>query len=151
MANQLTFVAYYRVSIERQGQSGLCLDAQKAAVAAYMHGQWDMEAEFVEVESGRKELPATARRRARPVPAQARPGAGDRQVGPPGPLGCLHLDLDGKRGRFRGRGHAHANKLTMHVLATVAVANRNYRRLGSQSSAGRARDHCNGLEGSNSQ
>ena len=31
----------------------------------------------------------------------------------------------------------------------VAVANRNHRRLGSQSSAGRAHAHCNGFEGSN--
>ena len=54
MPTQLTFIAYYRVSTERQGQSGLGLDAQKAAVAAYMRGQGDLEAEFVEVESGRK-------------------------------------------------------------------------------------------------
>ncbi len=33
----------------------------------------------------------------------------------------------------------------------LGVANRNHRCLGSQSSAGRARDHCNGFEGSNSQ
>jgi DNA invertase Pin-like site-specific DNA recombinase len=47
-------IAYYRVSTERQGQSGLGLDAQRAAVAPYVAGR-DLLSEFVEVESGRKD------------------------------------------------------------------------------------------------
>jgi len=43
------YVAYYRVSTQRQGQSGLGLDAQRHAVAGY-----DIIAEFTEVESGKK-------------------------------------------------------------------------------------------------
>src|SRR5437899_2645421 len=51
------YVAYYRVSTDRQGASGLGLDAQKAAVATYLNGgDWKMVAEFVEVESGKKAL-----------------------------------------------------------------------------------------------
>lgn len=55
------FIAYYRVSTERQGQSGLGLEAQRKAVADYLNGgQWELVAEFTEVESGknsdRKEL-----------------------------------------------------------------------------------------------
>src|SRR4051794_9273945 len=48
-------VAYYRVSTGKQGRSGLGLEAQKAAVKAFLDGKgWPPIAEFVEVESGRK-------------------------------------------------------------------------------------------------
>ncbi len=47
------FVTYYRVSTQRQGQSGLGLEAQRSAVQAYLAGK-EIIAEFTEVESGRK-------------------------------------------------------------------------------------------------
>lgn len=47
------FVAYYRVSTDRQGQSGLGLEAQRVAVAKHISGS-ELVAEFTEVESGRK-------------------------------------------------------------------------------------------------
>ena len=50
-----SFVAYYRVSTRQQGRSGLGLEAQKAAVTAYLNGgNWTISDEFVEVESGRQ-------------------------------------------------------------------------------------------------
>lgn len=48
------FIAYYRVSTQKQGESGLGLEAQKAAVVAYLNGgRWELLAEFTEVESGK--------------------------------------------------------------------------------------------------
>ena len=58
------FISYLRVSTDRQGASGLGLEAQRAAVNAYLNGgDWRVVAEFVEVESGRNS--------ARPVLEQA--------------------------------------------------------------------------------
>ena len=49
------FVAYYRVSTDKQGRSGLGLDAQRAAVEAHVASACGAVcAEFLEVESGRK-------------------------------------------------------------------------------------------------
>jgi len=49
------FVAYYRVSTDRQGKSGLGLDAQREAVTSYLNGgSWQLVQEFVEVESGKR-------------------------------------------------------------------------------------------------
>jgi DNA invertase Pin-like site-specific DNA recombinase len=49
------FVSYLRVSTERQGRSGLGLEAQRAAVTDYLDGgNWQLVAELVEVESGAK-------------------------------------------------------------------------------------------------
>ncbi len=47
------FIAYLRVSTDRQGRSGLGLEAQRAAVTDYLNGgAWTLIAEVVEVESG---------------------------------------------------------------------------------------------------
>jgi DNA invertase Pin-like site-specific DNA recombinase len=50
------FVAYYRVSTQRQGASGLGLAAQKHAVESYLNGgRWKLVGEYTEVESGRSD------------------------------------------------------------------------------------------------
>ena len=49
------FVSYYRVSTDRQGRSGLGLDAQKEAVQQRLNGgRWQLVAEFVEIEIGKR-------------------------------------------------------------------------------------------------
>lgn len=49
------FVAYYRVSTDQQGRSGLGLDAQRASVAAVVAARGGrLVSEFQEVESGKK-------------------------------------------------------------------------------------------------
>lgn len=55
MAAQLRFIAYFRVSTDRQGRSGLGLEAQFATVAKYASGQGgEIVAEYTEVESGKR-------------------------------------------------------------------------------------------------
>ena len=49
------FVAYFRVSTDRQGKSGLGLDAQRKSVLDYLDGgRWSLVAEFTEIESGKR-------------------------------------------------------------------------------------------------
>jgi DNA invertase Pin-like site-specific DNA recombinase len=47
------FVAYYGVSADRQGTSGLGLAAQREAVARFL-GTGQLVAEYTEIESGKK-------------------------------------------------------------------------------------------------
>jgi DNA invertase Pin-like site-specific DNA recombinase len=49
----IKYIAYYRVSTKGQGQAGLGLEAQKAAVAAYVKDN-GIIAEFQDIESGKK-------------------------------------------------------------------------------------------------
>ena len=60
------FAAYLRVSIDKQGWSGLGLEAQRVAVDAHAAGVGGtMTAEFIEVENGRKKEAALGAARAR--------------------------------------------------------------------------------------
>jgi DNA invertase Pin-like site-specific DNA recombinase len=49
------FIAYYRVSTDKQGKSGLGLVAQRSAVLDYLDGgNWSVIAEHTEIESGKR-------------------------------------------------------------------------------------------------
>ena len=96
------FVAYYRVSTERQGRSGLGLEAQQKAVRDYLNGAaWELVGEFVEVESGKysdrpelaRALEACRKRKARLVIAKL--DRLSRNL-------AFHSDADGVRRRVRG-------------------------------------------------
>lgn len=55
MASAGKFVAYYRVSTQKQGKSGLGIEAQRHAVAEFLNGgDWKVVGEFTEVESGKR-------------------------------------------------------------------------------------------------
>lgn len=64
------FVAYYRVSTQKQGVSGLGLEAQRTAVLCYV-GARPLLAEFTEVESGSRNRHRRTRRPSRPELAAA--------------------------------------------------------------------------------
>jgi hypothetical protein len=54
-AKTAQFVAYYRVSKDRQGRSGLGLEAQREAVQRYLAGiGGNLIGEFTEVETGKR-------------------------------------------------------------------------------------------------
>ena len=111
-------VAYYRVSTERQGQSGLGLDAQRSAVAAYAAGK-DLLGEFVEVESGRKDnRPQLAAalalcRQKRAVLVIAKLDRLARSV-------AFISNLMESGVEFVAVDMPQANRLTLHILAAVA-------------------------------
>ena len=49
------YVPYFRVSTARQGQSGVGLEAQQAAVRAFVQDPGQLLTEYIEVESGKKD------------------------------------------------------------------------------------------------
>ena len=58
----MLFITYLRVSTDRQGRSGLGLEAQRKAVADHVAGKGTIAAEYVETESGkRSDRPQLAR------------------------------------------------------------------------------------------
>lgn len=114
------FVAYYRVSTDRQGRSGLGLDAQKQAVGAYLNGgKGSLLNEFVEVESGknnaRPQLEAAIalcrRKKAKLIIAKL--DRLSRNL-------AFIATLMESGVEFVAADNPHANKLTVHILAAVA-------------------------------
>lgn len=113
------FVAYYRVSTDKQGAAGLGMDAQREAVTRFLGQRGEIVAEYVEVESGRKNnrpqlsaaLEECKRRRATLVIAKL-----DRLAR------NVHFisGLMESKADFLAVDMPDANRLTIHVLAAVA-------------------------------
>ena len=114
------FVSYYRVSTERQGQSGLGLEAQKDAVNRWLGtNQYELVSEHVDIESGRRDD--------RPELAAAIKDA--KKAG--ATLVIAKLDrlardiytisrLMRSGVKFVAVDNPHANELTVHLLAVMA-------------------------------
>lgn len=114
------FVAYLRVSTVRQGESGLGLAAQRAAVEAFarQHGG-AIEASYVEVETGkRSDRPELARalctaRKARATLLIAKLDRLARNV-------AFIANLMDAGVEFLACDQPFASRLTLHILAAVA-------------------------------
>jgi len=48
------YIAYFRVSTKKQGQSGLGMEAQQQAVNTFVNGHGKLLASYTEIESGKK-------------------------------------------------------------------------------------------------
>jgi DNA invertase Pin-like site-specific DNA recombinase len=118
----MKYIAYYRVSTRRQGQSGLGLEAQRHAVQQYLAAMGGtLAAEYTEVESGkRSDRPELARALARTRALR-------------GTLIVAKLDRLARNVSFLSAlmdsgvefvacDQPHANRLTIHILAAVAEA-----------------------------
>src|SRR6516164_8225373 len=114
------FVAYFRVSTDRQGKSGLGLEAQRETVMNYLNGgRWTLVGEFTEVESGKradrpeleKALAACKKQKAKLVIATL--DRLSRNL-------AFIATLMESGVEFVAVDNPHANKLTVHILAAVA-------------------------------
>jgi len=114
------FIAYYRVSTDRQGKSGLGLEAQRDAVETFLNGgNWQLVAEFTEIESGKRNdrpelaaaLDACRHQKAQLVIAKLDRLARNVHF----ISGLMESGVD-----FVAADMPEANKLTVHLLAAVA-------------------------------
>ena len=114
------FVSYLRVSTQQQGDSGLGIEAQRAAVADYLNGgDWALLAEYVEVESGkRNDRPQlmAALAYAKATGATVVIAKWDRLARN---VAFVSAVLDGGVD-FVACDNPHATRFTIHILAAVA-------------------------------
>ena len=114
-----TFIAYYRVSTDRQGRSGLGLDAQAAAVTGFVAGAGQLAATFTEIESGKANdrpqlaLAIAAARKAKATLVIAKLDRLSRNVAFIATLMDAGVD-------FVAVDNPNATRLTLHILAAVA-------------------------------
>lgn len=122
--SQQKFVAYYRVSTAKQGRSGLGLEAQRHAVAAYLNGGASiLTEEFTEVESGSRD----ARPQLATALATCRLHGATLVIAKLDRLSrdaAFLLNLQKAGVRFVAADMPEANEMTIGIMAVVAQAER---------------------------
>lgn len=115
------FIAYYRVSSQRQGASGLGMEAQERSVQAHV-GENAILASYTEIETGKRDTlenrPELRRaiahaKRSRAVLVVAKMDRLARSVAVTSQLQCSGID-------FVACDNPYANRMTIQILAAVA-------------------------------
>src|SRR5215472_25849 len=112
------FISYLRVSTDRQGQSGLGIEAQRKAVTDY-GGSWQLLREYIEVESGKR----SDRPQLLAALAHAKATGGTIVIAKLDRLArnvAFISNLMESGVEFVAADMPMANRLTVHVLAAVA-------------------------------
>lgn len=117
-------IAYYRVSTEAQGRSGLGLDAQRQAVTALCQTRgWQIMAEYTEVESGKR----ADREQLTAALHHAKVTGGTLVIAKLDRLSrnaAFITALQDSGAKFIAADMPEANELTVHIMAAVAQAER---------------------------
>jgi DNA invertase Pin-like site-specific DNA recombinase len=118
------FVSYLRVSTDRQGRSGLGLEAQREAVTGYLNGgRWELVAEFVEHETGKGSNALAKRPQLRAALALAKKQRATLVIAKLDRLSrnmAFTATLMDAGVDFVAVDNPHASRLTLHILAAVA-------------------------------
>jgi DNA invertase Pin-like site-specific DNA recombinase len=116
------FVSYLRVSTDKQGRSGLGLEAQRESVTRYLNGgSWKLVAEYVEVESGKR----NSRPQLQAAISHAKATGAKLVIARLDRLARnLHFvsSLQERGVDFVAADMPDANRLTIHIIAAVAEA-----------------------------
>ncbi|MCR8667952.1 recombinase family protein [Aestuariibaculum sp. M13] len=115
-----SYVAYYRVSTQKQGNSGLGLQAQKNAVFAHIKENGNLIGEFTEIESG------TRKKKRVEIYKAIELAKSSKATLIVAKLDRLARDVDFTRALFKGGvdficcDNPNANKLTIQLLSVIA-------------------------------
>lgn len=118
------FIAYHRVSTQKQGASGLGLEAQKDAVGRFLNGgAWELVGEYIEVETGKGADALAKRPKLKAALAACRKNGATLLIAKLDRLARnVHFvsGLMESKVKFVACDMPEANELTIHIMAAFA-------------------------------